>query len=99
MQLLSKFPLPIQKLPKEPVRDYFEGKTTTIFGPPGTGKTHTLLNIVETMMSEHGYAPNQIGYFAYTKKAALEAIDRATTKFSTFEEKDFETWSKIISYG
>ena len=95
MQLLSKFPLPIQKLPKETVRDYFEGKTTTIFGPPGTGKTHTLLNIVETMMSEHGYAPNQIGYFAYTKKAALEAIDRATTKFSTFEEKDFE-WFRTL---
>ena len=53
-----------------------------IFGPPGTGKTTHLLRIVEKELKENKVAPNKIGYFAFTKKAATEALSRAVTNFN-----------------
>ena len=58
------------------------------FGPPGTGKTTTLLNHVEELLSD-GTPPNQIGYFAFTRKAAHEARDRAIARFNLDPDKDF----------
>ena len=58
------------------------------FGPPGTGKTTTLLNHVEQLLSE-GTSPNQIGYFAFTRKAAHEARDRAVARFNLNPDTDF----------
>ena len=51
-----------------------------VFGPPGAGKTTYLLSVVEREL-EAGVHPVQIGYFAFTRKAATEARDRATQKF------------------
>jgi|TARA_R110000868_G_scaffold47553_3_gene155757 DNA helicase-2/ATP-dependent DNA helicase PcrA len=58
------------------------------FGPPGTGKTTTLLNQVDELLSK-GMSPNEIGYFAFTRKAAHEARDRAVSRFNLDPEKDF----------
>jgi DNA helicase-2/ATP-dependent DNA helicase PcrA len=58
------------------------------FGPPGTGKTTTLLNHVEELLSG-GTPPTQIGYFAFTRKAAHEARDRAVARFGLNPDKDF----------
>ena len=46
-----------------------------LFGPPGTGKTTKLLNYVKTFL-KLGTPIDKIGYFAFTTKAANEAIDR-----------------------
>jgi len=54
--------------------------TTKVFGPPGSGKTTYLLSIVETELAGDVH-PMKIGYFAFTKKAATEARDRAILKF------------------
>ena len=52
-----------------------------ILGPPGTGKTYNLLNLVEKELA-NGTAPDRIGFFAFTKKAATEARERAKKKFN-----------------
>ena len=57
---------------------------TIVLGPPGTGKTHTLLNQVEDYLKNTD--PDRIGYFAFTKKAANEAKSRAMDKFNYSED-------------
>lgn len=56
-----------------------------ILGPPGTGKTTTLLNILDEELAK-GTKPNRIGYVSFTQRAAAEASTRAMKRFSL--EKD-----------
>lgn len=55
--------------------------TIKIVGPPGTGKTTTLLGTVEKLL-EDSFSPKEICFCAFTRKAAHEARDRACEKFS-----------------
>ena len=57
---------------------------TIVLGPPGTGKTHTLLEEVENYLKNTD--PDKIGYFAFTKKASNEAKERAMNKFNYSED-------------
>lgn len=66
-----------------------------ILGPPGTGKTTTLLDVVENAL-ERGVPPNRIGYFTFTRRGAEEAITRACTKFA-LEPKDFPYFRTLHS--
>ena len=57
---------------------------TIVLGPPGTGKTTTLLNKVDDYLKETD--PDKIGYFAFTQKAAYHARDEAIKKFNLTED-------------
>ena len=54
---------------------------TTIFGPPGTGKTTRLIRIVEQEI-QNGTPPERIAFVSFSRKAAEEARDRASTKLN-----------------
>jgi len=54
--------------------------TQVILGPPGTGKTSTLLGLMEDEL-EKGTEPERIGFFTFTKKAVKEGKERAMDKF------------------
>lgn len=68
---------------------------TKVFGPPGSGKTTYLLNIVKQEL-EAGTAPQSIGYFAFTRKAATEARDRAVTKFPYLKPDTDFPWFRTL---
>ncbi len=55
--------------------------TQVILGPPGTGKTSTLLGLIEDEL-QNGTSPDTIGFFTFTKKAVNEGKERAMNKFS-----------------
>jgi DNA helicase II / ATP-dependent DNA helicase PcrA len=59
---------------------------TKVFGPPGTGKTTFLLNTVNDLLNK-GVPASSIGYFAFTRKAAHEAKERA---YQRFQHLDFK---------
>jgi DNA helicase-2/ATP-dependent DNA helicase PcrA len=51
-----------------------------ILGPPGCGKTTSLLDIVDAELAR-GVAPERIAYLSFTRRAAEEAVTRASEKF------------------
>ena len=59
---------------------------TKVFGPPGTGKTTYLLNVVDNLL-QNGTPAVSIGYFAFTRKAAHEAKERAYARFPQLDFK------------
>lgn len=69
-----------------------------IFGPPGTGKTTTLLNMVDKAL-EAGTPPQSIGFLAFTRKAANEAKERAAARFRLDPQKDLQYFRTLHSFA
>lgn len=66
-----------------------------ILGPPGTGKTTTLLNILDEELKAET-DPSRIGYISFTRKAAEEAVTRACQRFS-YQRDQFPYFRTIHS--
>ena len=67
-----------------------------IYGPPGTGKTTKLINYVKTFY-KLGTPLDKIGYFAFTTKAANEAIDRMLDTYPNLQRKDLKHFRTLHS--
>jgi len=67
-----------------------------VVGPPGTGKTRRLLNEVHRYVQK-GTQLDQIGYFAFTRKAAGEARDRFLAKNEHLTKKDIKYFQTLHS--
>tara|TARA_A100001015_G_scaffold285083_1_gene352222 strand:- start:275 stop:1792 length:1518 start_codon:yes stop_codon:yes gene_type:complete len=67
-----------------------------IFGPPGTGKTTTLLNMVDDAL-ERGVPSNTIAFLAFTRKAANEAKERAVERFKLDPKNDLPYFRTLHS--
>jgi DNA helicase-2/ATP-dependent DNA helicase PcrA len=67
-----------------------------ILGPPGTGKTTTLLGMVQDELA-NGVEPSRIGYLSFTRRAAEEAVSRACEKFDGMRKSDFPYFRTLHS--
>ena len=71
-------------------------KMFRIFGPPGTGKTTTLLDMVDRAL-EAGTNSHRIAFLAFTRKAAHEARDRAAKRFNLDPKEDLPYFRTLHS--
>jgi len=67
-----------------------------IYGPPGTGKTTRLIDYVKTFY-KLGTPLDKIGYFAFTTKAAKEAIKRMLDEHKNLQQKDLKHFRTLHS--
>jgi len=67
-----------------------------IYGPPGTGKTTKLIKYAKTFY-KLGTPLDKIGYFAFTKKAAEEAINRMLDAYPKLQRKNLKYFRTLHS--
>ena len=70
---------------------------TLILGPPGCGKTYTLIERVQEKLQE-GVHPSRIGVVSFTTKAIGEFVDRACAKFN-LTKNDFPHFRTLHATG
>jgi len=67
-----------------------------IYGPPGTGKTTRLIKYAKTFY-KLGTPLDRIGYFAFTTKAANEAINRMLDAYPNLQRKNLKHFRTLHS--
>lgn len=72
-------------------------RANLFLGGPGCGKTTALLDIVDKFLTE-GFAPEEIAYVAFTRKAASEARTRVCERFD-LSIKDIPHFRTLHSFA
>src|SRR4030043_174935 len=70
-------------------------KKNIIFGPPGTGKTTEMINLVTEELKKH--PPEQIAYVSYTREGSYQGRDRALLKFNQYTADNFPFFRTLHS--
>ena len=73
-------------------------KTIKIFGPPGTGKTYTLIERILKKYLQKGVHPKDIAFISFTNKAVNTAVDRALAHFTKYTIDDFQRFKTLHKY-
>ena len=73
-------------------------KTIKIFGPPGTGKTETLISRVLNKALQNKISPQEIAFISFTNKAINTATSRALNAFPQYTSEDFYRFKTLHKY-
>ena len=68
-----------------------------LLGPPGCGKTHTMIDIVRKELQQ-GTAPDRIGFVSFSRKSIEEARSRVSSELQ-LSEKDVPWFKTLHSIG
>lgn len=71
------FPLPYNKEQKQIYDNYLKNRITVVTGPPGTGKSHTIVNILCSLLAQG----KRVLVTAQTDKALESLLDKIPTTF------------------
>ena len=71
------FPLPFNKEQKQIYENYLKNRLTVVTGPPGTGKSHTIVNILCSLLAQG----KRVLVTAQTDKALESLLDKIPVTF------------------